>query len=57
VWWAAGILAAGIFLFLLLNKGSLQDLINTIRKRMGTDFAGAIGVDPSDTKENEDNDK
>jgi non-lysosomal glucosylceramidase len=34
-----------------------KDLVNTIKKRMGTDFAGAIGVDPSDTKENEDNDE
>lgn len=57
VWWAVAILAAGIFLFLLLNKGSFKDLVNTIKKRMGTDFAGAIGVDPSDTKENEDNDE
>jgi stage II sporulation protein P len=57
VWWAVGIVAVGIFLFLLLNKGSFQDLVNAIKRRMGTDFAGAIGVNPDDDNKEQDNDE
>lgn len=56
VWWAVGIVGAGIILFLLLNKESLQDFAGSIRRRVGMDSAGAIGIN-SNKKKDEDNDK